>query len=68
MLWLYTQNDTFFAPALSRRMHEAYRAAGGNADYVLLPAFKKEGHEMFGQPDGLPLWTAPAAAFLSRLE
>jgi dienelactone hydrolase len=68
MLWLYTQNDTFFAPALSRRMHEAYRAAGGTADYVLLPSFRKEGHEMFGQADGLPLWTQPAAAFLARLE
>jgi dienelactone hydrolase len=68
MLWLYTQNDTFFAPSLSRRMHEAYHAAGGNAAYVLLPAFKKDGHEMFGQADGLALWTDPVAAFLARLE
>ena len=42
--------------------------AGGNAEYLLRPAFKKDGHEMFGQADGLALWTTPVASFLSRLE
>jgi dienelactone hydrolase len=25
-LWIYTENDTFFGPALSKRMHDAYTA------------------------------------------
>src|ERR1044072_4646783 len=33
MLWIYSENDTFFGPALSKRMHEAYVAAGGKAAY-----------------------------------
>jgi len=27
MLWIYIENDTFFGPELSRRMHEAYTGA-----------------------------------------
>ena len=33
MLWIYIENDTFFGPELSRRMHAAYTGAGGNAEY-----------------------------------
>ncbi len=67
-LWLYTKNDSFFEPAFSRRMAEAYRAAGGKAEYLLLPAFKSDGHDMFGNADGRALWTGPVAEFLKRLE
>jgi len=28
MLWIYIENDTFFGPALSKRMHEAFTAGG----------------------------------------
>ena len=41
MLWIYIENDTFFGPELSRRMHEAYTEAGGNAEYHLLPAVRQ---------------------------
>lgn len=67
-LWLYARNDTFFEPALSQRMAEAYRSGGGNVDYRLLPAFKNEGHEMFGSADGRALWTGPVEEFLRKLE
>jgi dienelactone hydrolase len=67
-LWLYTKNDTFFEPSLSQRMAEAYRAGGGNVDYRLLPAFKNEGHEMFGSADGRTLWTGSVEEFLRKLE
>lgn len=67
-LWLYTKNDTYFEPALSQRMAEAYRAAGGKAEYLLLPAFRSDGHEMFGSSEGRVLWTGPVGEFLKRLE
>ena len=44
MLWIYIENDTFFGPPLSKRMHQAYTEAGGNAEYHLLPAFGDDGH------------------------
>jgi len=34
MLWFYIENDTFFGPALSKRRHEAFTAAGSRADII----------------------------------
>ena len=32
-LWLYSANDSYFGPDLSKRMADAFRSAGGRADY-----------------------------------
>ena len=66
MLWIYIENDTFFGPALSKRMHDAYTGAGGNAEYHLLPPFGNDGHFLIGSPDSLPLWTPLVGAFLDK--
>jgi len=62
-LWIYTQNDLFFNATLSARMVDAFKAAGGNAEYVLLGAFGKDGHMLFGAKDAVDRW-APAVARL----
>jgi dienelactone hydrolase len=67
-LWLYSENDSYFGPDLSRAMVSAYGGAGGRAVYVLLPAYKDDGHQMFGDAEGLPLWTPYATSFLEALE
>src|SRR5438876_987806 len=64
MLWLYIENDTFFGPALSKRMHEAFAAAGGKAEYHLYPPFGSEGHFFIGSPDAIPIWSPLVARFL----
>jgi len=50
MLWIYTENDTYFGPALSRRMYAAFTAAGGTARFELLAPFRTErtqdGHDL----------------------
>jgi len=55
MLWIYNENDTFFGPALCKRMHDAFTEAGGKAKYHLLPAFGSDGHFLHrlarGDPD-----------------
>ena len=66
-LWIYIENDTFFGPALSKRMHEAYVSAGGKAEYHLLPPFRDEGHFLISSPDGVPLWTPLVGPFLDKL-
>lgn len=63
-LWLYTENDKFFAPELSQRMADAYRARGGPAQYLLLPAIGKDGHSLFSLKDGPALWAQPVKKFL----
>ena len=65
-LWIYTENDTFFGPALSRRMHDAYTGAGGNAEYHLLPAFGSDGHFLIDSPESIPLWAPLVGPFLDK--
>ncbi len=67
MLWIYTENDSYFGPDLSRRMHEAFVSAGGNAEYHLLGAFGNEGHFLINAPEGVPLWSPLVSRFLDRL-
>ena len=64
VLMIYTQNDTFFGPALSKRLYEAWTAAGGNAEYHLLPPFKEDGHFLVDYPDSVPVWSPIVKKFL----
>ncbi len=47
MLWVYAANDKFFGPELARRMHAAFTAAGGRAQFIEAPAFGRDGHGLF---------------------
>src|SRR3954451_12274763 len=67
MLWIYSENDTFFGPALSKRMHEAYVAAGGKAEYHMLPPFGNDGYFLIGSADAIPLWAPLVAPFLEKV-
>src|SRR5580704_2443520 len=66
MLWIYIENDTFFGPTLSKRMHEAFTAAGGKAEYRLLPPFGNDGHFFIGSPDAIPIWSPLVTKFLDE--
>jgi dienelactone hydrolase len=66
-LWLYAANDSFFAPDLARKMFDAFVRAGGRAEFVALPAFGSDGHQVFGAADGRALWQRPVEKFLDAL-
>jgi dienelactone hydrolase len=66
MLWIYIENDTYFGPALSKRMHAAFTNAGGNAEYHLMPAFGNEGHIFIDSPDSIPQWSPLVSQFLDK--
>ena len=66
MLWMYIENDTFFGPELSKRMHAAFTAAGGNAQYHLLPPHGSDGHFFVGAADAVPIWSPLVGAFLDK--
>jgi len=42
--WLVAANDSYFSPAFSRRLADAFRSAGGKMDFRVLPAHGSEGH------------------------
>ena len=62
--WIYTANDTFFAPALARRMHEAFTRAGGRAQFLPLGPFGRDGHSLFFSQGGSAVWGPPVEFFL----
>lgn len=66
VLGIYAQNDSYFGPDLSRRMFEAYRAAGGNGEYRLVSDFGNDGHFLIDSADGIAVWAPLVTDFLER--
>ncbi len=65
MLWLYWQNDQYWGADNPKRWHEAWVAAGGNAEFHSLPAVGSDGHA--GSMIDMDHWVPLAEAFLARL-
>jgi dienelactone hydrolase len=42
--WLVAANDSYFSPALSRQLADAFRNGGGKVDFRVLAAYGSEGH------------------------
>ena len=53
--WLVAANDSYFSPAFSRQLADAFRAGGGNADFHALPAYGGEGHWLLETEGGMKL-------------
>ena len=68
LLWIYAENDSFFEPALARRMVAAYDAAGGKATYRPVGAFGRDGHSLAGSDGGAPIWQPLVQSFLATLK
>jgi len=64
-LWLYGENDTFFAPDLSEPMFAAFRKAGGKGEFHLLAKFGPEGHAAISSPAAFAQWEPMVAHFLA---
>jgi dienelactone hydrolase len=68
LLWIYAENDSFFEPALARRMVAAYDAAGGKATFRPVGAFGRDGHALAGSADGTAIWAPLVQNFLAALK
>ena len=66
-LWLYSANDSYFGPDLSRRMADAFRSAGGRAEYRLLPPVGEEGHSLIYSRAAVHYWGPIVEKFLTTL-
>ena len=65
MLWVYTENDLYFKPEYTKSWFEAYRRAGGQGEYLLLPPYKEDGHGLFAT--GIGVWKPLVERFLESL-
>jgi len=64
-LWIYSANDRFFGPGLARRMHAAFVASGGTAQFVAAPATGLDGHGYFAT--AMDEWSPQVERFLERI-
>jgi dienelactone hydrolase len=60
--WLVAANDSYFSPALSRQIADAFRAGGDKVDFRVLAAYGGEGHWLAETEGGVK----SAAAELDR--
>jgi dienelactone hydrolase len=51
--WLVAANDSYFSPALSRQMADAFRAGGDRVDFRVLAASGSEGHWLVETDSGV---------------
>ena len=54
--WLVAANDSYFSPALSRQLADAFRGGGDRVAFAVLPAFGEEGHWLAERADGAKLF------------
>jgi dienelactone hydrolase len=64
MLWIYAANDSYFNPALARRMADAYNGAGGHADLKQVGTVGDDGHQLVSLRPGLAVWQPLLGGFL----
>jgi dienelactone hydrolase len=64
-LWVYSENDQYFAPRIAQAMFDAYRGAGGVGKFLAMPAFSHDGHRLFGF--GWKTWGPPVDTFLKTM-
>lgn len=63
-LWLYSENDLYFGVEKPKRWFDAFRAKGGQGEFVTLPPFEDDGHRSFtANPNA---WRSTVEAFLRK--
>jgi dienelactone hydrolase len=66
VLMHYAENDKYFGPATTKLWHQRFVSAGARAEYVMQPAFGRDGHYVFGDIVGVRWWLPAVERFLAR--
>lgn len=64
ILWVSAENDHYFNPELAQQLFSAFTDSGGNARFLLAPAFGQEGHYLFTNA-GIPQWLPFVDTFIA---
>jgi dienelactone hydrolase len=65
MLWVYSENDSFFAPSVAVALYAAYSQNGGKAEFYQLGPFGNDGHRLFFGTGGSPIWGPIVARYVA---
>lgn len=63
MLWIYSENDHWFPPAMAHSFDEAFKKSGGNDQFVMVPAYGDDGHHFYNDVAG---WSQIVEKFLKE--
>ncbi|MEI7714298.1 MAG: hypothetical protein WCI94_22920 [Rhodospirillales bacterium] len=66
MLWIYTENDSYFAPPIASAMYAAFAKAGGAAKFLQLRPFASDGHGLFLGRGGSTIWGPAIERYLAE--
>ena len=62
----YAENDQYFNAATSKLWYQRFAAGGAPAEYVLQPAFGRDGHYIFSETLGVRYWLPAVEQFLGK--
>jgi pimeloyl-ACP methyl ester carboxylesterase len=66
MLWIYSENDSFFGPPIARALYRAFTSKGGVADFEQLSPYGADGHRLFFGPGGSAIWGPLVERYLAQ--
>jgi dienelactone hydrolase len=66
MLWIYTANDSYFAPPIASALWHAFTATGGRAALEQLGPFADDGHHLFFGSGGSAVWGPLVERYLAE--
>jgi dienelactone hydrolase len=61
MLWIYSQNDHWFTPAMAQQFEAAYIKSGDQVQFILAPPDRDEGHHLYSH---ISAWSDTVQVFL----
>jgi dienelactone hydrolase len=64
VLWHYVENDQYFGPDYPRAWFAAFQQEGGRGEFVMEPAYGRDGHGMFSSAAAIPMWMPYVRNFL----
>jgi dienelactone hydrolase len=61
MLWIYSENDHWFTPAMAKEFEAAYNKSGASEQFVLAPPDRDDGHHLYSH---ISAWSYIVGTFL----
>ena len=65
MLWIYSENDRYFTPALATSLYQAFTRNGGKAEFEEVGPYDNDGHRFFSG-GAAQVWGPLVAGHLDR--
>ena len=66
-IWLYGDNDSYFAPEVYTDMFENYRRGNPDAELIAYGTFGTDSHTLFSSKDGRQVWEPYLERFLTKV-